>query len=370
MNTTYDSNRVQAALRNGEQCVLVVQPRTDLRPGAVAALLLPALVLAGVPIAGSVAAGWSALLTGLPFLACAAVLLFSLLRERWRLARTLYLLTERRAIILAPSGLRGQRVVSFPLHAELVVQVQKHGYGHGGNIYGDIIFAWERRWQPGVRVCRLLQPVGFLAVPQVERVAQLIAEQVAAMPAGEAQPPVEGVVPLLPDRKGRLRVFRFEHLSAMWVGAGGCAVAFVLYLAGVCQLPQEQRFGRNCEMTTATVLSQRRVVSRWNTNRHAEKESEWKNPHTRRIHYALYYPTLQFADAEGHLYTVECTAPQPRFQFTPGSKVQVCYDRADPRRMVPGTPSRRGLTCCLLSDLAVLIGACLIAAGLLPKKPA
>lgn len=366
MRATYDIARVQAVLGEGEQCELLVQPRVAMRPGQVGALLLPALVLSVVPIVGTVAAGCSALLTGLPFLACAVVLLVSLLWERRRMGRTLYLLTAQRAIILEPMGLRGERVVSFPLHDGLIMQVRKQGYGDGEHICGDIIFAWERRWRLGSRVYSPVQPVGFMSVPQVERVAQLIAEQVAARSTGAERLPVVGVNPLPTDRKGRPRAFSFERLSAMWVGAGVCAVAFVLYLAGVCHLPQEQSFARDSATATATVLSQRREVSRWNTHPCAEKESEWTDSHSRRIRFVLYYPTLRFTDGDGRLHTVECTEPQPRFEYTPGSKVQICYDRKEPSRLVSGRPSRRGLTCCLLSNMAVLVGACLIAAGLLP----
>ena len=86
------------------------------------------------------------------------------------------------------------RVRAFALHPDLVKQVVAEPAGHG-----DIIFARVRRWQFGARsIYYGLSPVGFLAVPQVQRVAQKIAELTAsslpsAEPTTASQVPVRTV---------------------------------------------------------------------------------------------------------------------------------------------------------------------------------
>lgn len=187
-----DAARAAAALQAGEELLLVVKPRTA--PGAdlyfqmVPGALLVAVLLCGMRTMQELE--WVPIVIMLPFLLIGIAALSSPWRYRWRMQRTLYLLTNHRAIVLEPRRFR-MRVRAFALHPDLVKQVVGEPAGHG-----DIIFARERRWQfGGRRIYYGLSPVGFLAVPQVQRVAQMIAELTAAglPPSEPATAPQGGI---------------------------------------------------------------------------------------------------------------------------------------------------------------------------------
>lgn len=187
-----DAARAAAALQAGEELLLVVKPRTAPRADLYFQMLPGALMVA-VPVGVMWTLQeleWVPIFIGMPFLLIGLTALSSPWRYRWRMQRTLYLLTNHRAIVLEPRWFR-MRVRAFALHPDLVKQVVTEPAGHG-----DIIFARERRWQFGARrIYYGLSPVGFLAVPQVQRVAQMIAELTAAglPPAEPATAPQGGI---------------------------------------------------------------------------------------------------------------------------------------------------------------------------------
>lgn len=358
-----DVVRVQSVLQVEEQVVLLARPRAGMPVGQAALLVLPGVLVAWAIVYGAVMLRedcWVLLLFGLPFLLMAAVVLMSPLWHRRCTARTLYVLTNRRVLIFAPEGLRRERVVSMPLGADLVRKVQKCGG------YGDIIFAWERRWQPGARVYSPVQPVGFLAVPQPERVEQMIAEQVAALQADIELPPVEGVQPLTVNGKGRVRAFSGVEGLLMWGGVVCCALSFLFLMWGVHSLQREIPFGRNSVKTYATVKSLRKEVSMWNSPR-SEREKVRSGRYAGRYQFASYYPTVQFVDESGAAHTAEISTAQKRRHFRPGNKVMVSYNRLNPEQVVPGKARVNGMGFCLGSCMLFLIGFC-IAVVLMKKR--
>ncbi|MBR5894639.1 MAG: hypothetical protein IKZ13_03755 [Akkermansia sp.] len=358
--------RVQQKLHAGERLLLMVHPRLRMRTCELLRLVLPGLALMGLFLYAVVVLGancWVPVVFGLPFWGIASVLLISPLWHRRRMAGTVYLLTDKRAVIVTPAGWGGERTLSFPLRPNPVLKVVHHG-----GDYGDIIFAWERRWQPGAYVYSPVEPVGFLSVPQVIRVSHLLGEQVAAVPADAELPPPEGVTPLATDKKGRARAFTLERQFGMWLGMLCCAISFLLLLTGVCRMPQETRFGLNSVSTTATVLGQRREVSRWNTHIHAERERIRLKNGVIQNRFVSYYPTVQFTDATGKVFTVELAEPQPRQLMKLQSKVEITYNRHDPRQLCVGKPSRHGVVCCMLSCLVFIVGAALGAAGIIGTR--
>ena len=237
--TEQEAAHVSSVLHEGEQVVLLAAPRVDLTAGQTAAQLIPGVMLACPLVHAAIVLGgdcWVILLFGLPFWLVAIVLLISPLWQRLRMARSRYLLTNRRAVVMENSFFRRPRTVSFPLRENLVLKVEARADG-----YGDVIFAWERGWQPGIHVYKPVRPVGFIMVPQPERVAHMIAEQVAAVPEGEELPEVEGVQPLPLDRKGRPRAYTVARVMMMWMGCAGCAVAYLLLLKGVSYLREDHQ---------------------------------------------------------------------------------------------------------------------------------
>lgn len=187
-----DVARVRHLVTAEEELLLVVKPRTAPRadlyfqmvPGALLVAVLVGVMWTLPELE------WVPIIIGMPFLLIGLTALSSPWRYRWRMQRTLYLLTNHRAIVLEPRRFR-MRVRTFALHPDLVKQVVTEPAGHG-----DIIFARERRWQFGARsIYYGLSPVGFLAVPQVQRVAQMIAELTAAglLPSEPATAPQGGI---------------------------------------------------------------------------------------------------------------------------------------------------------------------------------
>lgn len=360
---TGEAARVQSVLREGEQVVLLARPRAGMAAGQAALLVLPAVLVAWALVYGSIVLRedcWVLLLFGLPFWLMAAVVLLAPLWHRRCMARTLYALTDRRVLIFCPEGLRDERVVSMSLHPGLVQKVQKQGG------YGDIIFAWERRWQLGARVYSPVQPVGFLAVPQPERVAQMIAEQVTALPTETETLPVEGVQPLTVNGKGRVRAFSGAEELLMWGGIACCGLSFLLMMWGVHSLQREIPFGRNSVTTYATVQSLRKEKSFWNSP-HSERERLRTGRYAGRSQFISYYPTVQFTDETGTRHTAELATAQPRRSFLPGQRVVVSYDRLNPQQVVPGKPRSHGMGFCLGSCMLFLIAFC-IAIVLMKKR--
>ncbi len=358
--------RVQKYLLAGESLLLVVQPRLGMRRGALLAVMVPAVVILALllyALLGMQGAGGMVVLCGVPFWLLAGVLLVAPLWYRWYMARTLYLLTDRRVLIVEPRLSGGERARCFPLRPNPVQKVVHHG-----GDYGDIVFAWEYRWRPGPYMFSPVEPVGFMAVPQVLRVVRLLEEQVAAVPADAEMLPAAGVKPLPLDRRGRPRACTLERMSAMWLGVGACVVSFLLLLVGAFRLPQEQLLWGNTATTTATVHSLRREVSDWNTHVNAEREYYRTKSGVRRAKFVLYYPTVRFRDAAGVEHLAELSEPQKSWRVQPDSKHRITYSRDNVQRVCLGEPSRRGLALCLLSPLAFLVGAAFVAAGIVAFK--
>lgn len=164
-----DVARVRHLVTAEEELLLVVKPRTAPRSDLYFQMVPGALLLCGMRTMQELE--WVPIVIMLPFLLIGIAALSSPWRYRWRMQRTLYLLTNRRAIVLEPRWCR-MRVRDFALQPDMVKQVVSEPQGHG-----DIIFTKERRWQfGGRRIYYGWSPVGFLAVPQVQRVAQMIAE--------------------------------------------------------------------------------------------------------------------------------------------------------------------------------------------------
>lgn len=172
--------RVRELLQPGEELLLVVKPATGLNVAAAPGDLMTGAVLLGC-VGGICWLWWGAivdirwyyLLASSPFLAMGTAIICSPWLKRWRVEHTLYLLTSRRVVMSIPHLFARDCVREFSLNSNPIKRVR-----YGDDDCGDIVFAYETSRMFGLR--RRPLPVGFLAVPQVERVAQLIARQVVA----------------------------------------------------------------------------------------------------------------------------------------------------------------------------------------------
>lgn len=97
-------------------------------------------------------------------------------RKRYK-RRTLYLVTDRRCIILAPGLLPGMKCKSYPLEPNRIKEYEIFSGGIG-NIAFDYVYTEDSR-----------HPMGFLDLPQCKRVVTLIRKQIKKLHNLDHLPP-------------------------------------------------------------------------------------------------------------------------------------------------------------------------------------
>ncbi len=97
-------------------------------------------------------------------------------RKRYK-RRTLYLVTDRRCIILAPGLLPGMKCKSYPLEPNRIKEYEIFSGGIG-NIAFDYVYTEDSR-----------HPLGFLDLPQCKRVVTLIRKQIKKLHKLDHLPP-------------------------------------------------------------------------------------------------------------------------------------------------------------------------------------
>ncbi len=186
-----DRALVQGALCRGERLLWVERPKPAFFPYGERArfaffVLFTSFALGFAGLAASAAGAegdWGgALIPGgiVGFLLLAGI--FGLLRPlrcRRAMVRTLYLLTDRRALIIEPSLLEGWHIFAYPLGDAPVKECRTRADGSG-----DLVFSGAAQAQDIQRGFR-----GFLNVRDWERTWQALAEAVAAR---EGTCPTEG----------------------------------------------------------------------------------------------------------------------------------------------------------------------------------
>lgn len=336
--TPRQNERLRAVLQDDERVVMVAAPRCRMRlSAAIGPVLLGVVILAFL---GSAAymfgrSWWVVAFFFSPFWLLALVLLSVPLRYRWRMARTLYVLTNKRAIVFEQLRLWHNRCVCWPLFPGLVKKVTKEG-----DKLGSLIFDYEMRFsfESRRRWC-LPQPVGFLMVPQPEQVQQLVAEQVAAVPPEEA--PFAYRPSILKTPAPKLDAWGTPLAEQPWDKKHDrrffIVFGAVLILLGLLSLGQggymlhtESRLETEGVRASATVVK----VVQGGSHR-------------------SYYPTLRFKDATGCERTVDYSIPTEHYPR--GHRLNIVYLPADPAVVRIENPD-------MSSVWAVLLGGVLFAA--------
>lgn len=312
------NERLRAVLEDDERVVMVVRPRRRMHSVDAFFMMLPGMVLA--VFLGWLSSCWSdkwwvAVLVCAPLWVVAVGLLTVSLRYRWRMARTLYLLTDKRAIVFEQLTLWRNRCVCWPLFPGLVKRVTKDAPD-----LGSLIFDYEIRWSFRERK-RVPQPVGFLAVPQPEQVRQLVTDQVASMP--------EHAVPFA-YRPAHLRSpapkldawgsplsqepwkRRDDSAPLLVIGTGFVLLASLVVVIGLAMLHTERRLEAEGETAVASVVSVR------------ESSGGSRNSSV------TYFPTLRFTDAAGVPQVVEYTIGKGTYNFPIGYQLPVRYLPSEP----------------------------------------
>lgn len=167
-----DIAAARKVLQEDEQLVLAIKPRAELdwRSDWLRwiAVVLASIILVGLMLQSEQAHPLAPLLT-LPFWA----LLLWVSSEPWRKwrcsRRTLYLLTDRRAIVLEGRVLGYRRHV-FPLQRDMIDVVAVRGDGSG-----NIVFVTQNTWTlRNKRIVDDIRQIGFMDIENVKVVQKIL----------------------------------------------------------------------------------------------------------------------------------------------------------------------------------------------------
>lgn len=312
----------RAVLKPHEKALLVVSPQVKPADNravrrAICGALLLVLLCGGVLCIDSFR--WVISLMLLPLWVLALVWLSAPHRARLRTARTLCLLTNHRALVLQPTAL-GYRCVAWPLYEGVVTEVKQVADGAGSILFDS---SMHQHYPASLR--RSL-PGGFEAVPQVERVLQLIAEQVAmANREHETETellfPQRGTVTALDADGHFLKDFADtpkEYSASPGIVLGSCfSLLACVFLWGLLpKLWMDMRLDAAGVPATGTVL---RVDS-------VKASTGGENK-------ASYFPVIRFATADGTERVFRSTCGCGATEYPPGCKVELCYLPTDPTQV-------------------------------------
>ena len=381
-----DTSRAAAALQAGEEVSLVVKPRAKMDPIMVFLRVGGGLLLVAWLLFEGGKGDWS-LLGSLWLLA--VVLLISPWWHRRRMERTLYLLTSRRALVLEPGLLWGERTGSYPLYPNPVQKVERYQDG-----YGDIVLGYEMRWSPGHIFYRTKDggltgdffrrrrvSVGFMNVPQVDEVYQRLSAQVAAaVPEGmpDVPPPspaaVPGPVGRRPIEFGEWETNAVDTTTPqalMGFGTVISIIAAVLLAVGIMLLRSDKQFEANCVKTQGTVVSVRQEteVKHTRSRQRGSGVSIQMGGNSTGNTVTTYYPTLCFTDSAGaiHYYESDYGNSKPGY-YTIGQQIPLRYLPTDPTEVRIEGESNLGMLLTVISSLVLVIGGGLLAGGIMMRK--
>lgn len=352
-----DAKRLQQVLQDDERVVLVAKPRTTMPVSELVFNTLPGWVLAGFLGVTAYMFGqqwWVVVALSSPFWLVALVMISVPLRYRFRMSRTLYVLTDKRAVVFEQLSLWRNRCVCWPLFPGLVKKVTQDARD-----LGSLIFDYELRWKFGRKVQREPMRVGFLTVPQPERVLRILEEQVAAVPADQApfafRPTVlSAPAPKLDSWGNPTKEEAARDDLRFFIGFGVVWVLFssILLVNGLLMLHDESRLESEGKQTTAVVVKMRKHTS--SGGRRSSSS-------------VSYYPTLRFRDATGKVHKVEYEVSTDNFPI--GEKLLITYLPSDPEvlRLVDDGLSP-GVCFTLSGCFFVLVGCGFVFIGYKMKK--
>lgn len=368
-----DNARVQAVLRDDERVVLVTRPRPQMdiveAVGRVFSGVM-LLVMLAYALCQMQQIWWLVLAFVSPLILFAAWLISSPARYRRQKERTLYLLTDKRVLMLEPKGIFGERVVAYPLQPNPVKAVQ-----HGDDGYGDIIFDYEQHWEIFPKMRHRTTPVGFIEVPEVVQVEQLIAAQVEATPPAvplpAAQPPTLAGLPTETDSWGNPVATSMQRPVMITLGILFLLFDAVFLVIGILMLRSDARLEKEGVRTMATVLSVRKEESLSSNHHHRSGThvSIRVDDSSKRSSGYCYFPRLQFVDAAGVVHEFDSSTGSSAYDFPVGHQVEIIYMPQDPTQaqMVDKGPTM-GQIFTLIGGLGCVIGAGLLAGGLMIKR--
>ncbi len=239
----------------------------------------------------------------LPF---AVTILWQLLtpwRQLRRLRNTAYLLTAQQAMVLEPGWFGKRKLSIYPVQPGMV---KERNVAQDGS--GSLVFAY--REVQGKHGTRQVQQ-GFLKIPQVQQVAEML-DSLTAGESAPAETPQEAALSKPASGKKSL---------------GGVIIGCVFALVGVGVLVGAGMSAHTAYQVSADgVIAQGEVVSL-----KRERSSGKRGSRT------SYYPVFRFAAQDGREYRVKHNQGSNPPVWKKGEKVELIYLPDNPETAVPNT---------------------------------
>lgn len=312
--------RIDAALEDNEHLVLVAMPNWWLASPAVRFFFIFAAFWVTILIIGTVAM-YSAPDTSMqdylfliPFWVVGIGLIVGLIICRSRGRRMVYLITDKRAIVLR------SKVLFWPLKPDMVKAAEEHRNG-----YGDIVLGYK-----SYQMNNEPAPDGFVGVPQVREVLATLQEQIKATCAVKPGP--------VKWKSTKLSAEEERKIARRGAFIGAIAVVFgaLFFSLGLYMFLQHRQLEQEGVWTVAKVV-----------NIAVDDDSD---------HGVAYFPVVQFTDAEGKSHTVQSSRSNENIRK--GQQVNVLYRPSNPQHLAMEGENDTPLACCFMG-----VGALIIVAG-------
>ncbi|MBE6434812.1 MAG: hypothetical protein E7030_01230, partial [Akkermansiaceae bacterium] len=213
--------RIDAALEDNEHLVLVAMPNWWWASPAVRFFLIFAAFWVSFLIIGTVGtysapdASMQDYLFLIPFWVVGIGMIVGLIICRSRGRRMVYLITDKRAIVLR------SKVLFWPLKPDMVKAVEEYRNG-----YGDIVLGYK-----SYQINNKPAPDGFVGVPQVREVLAALQAQIKATCAVAYQPVKWQTTELTPEEKREAaRTFGILGVFATLFGSLFFAVGLYMFI--------------------------------------------------------------------------------------------------------------------------------------------
>ena len=238
-----------------------------------------------------------------PFIIVALSQLLMPWRQLRRLRNTAYLLTAQQAMVLEPGWFGKRKLSIYPVQPGMV---KERNVAQDGS--GSLVFAY--REEQGKHGTRQVQQ-GFLNIPQVQQVAEML-DSLTAGESAPAETPQEAVLSTPASGKKSL---------------GGVIIGCVFALVGVGVLVGAGMSAHTaCQVSADGVIAQGEVVSL-----KRERSSGRRGSRT------SYYPVFRFTAQDGREYRVKHNQGSNPPVWKKGEKVELIYLPDNPETAVPDT---------------------------------
>lgn len=328
--------RIDAAMMKDERMCAMFSPRWSwFMPEVMSALFFATIWLSFVVAFTFFFCGDGVtLLFMVPFWLVGIGMVVGVLVYRARVLRTMYLITDRRAVVLRPSWRFVPQVVSWPLSENMVKEYKERAHG-----VGDIVLGYKN-----YEVNDRPAPDGFLHVPNVREVYDMLLRQIgtdsAEMPEAEPQQ----MAPLLNGHRGNMPQ---KHPGC--VGIVFLVMGSLFFGLGLFFYTGESDLEERGIQTEAIVVKMVRSESGKSTS---------------------YFPVVKFKDEQGKEHKVKSSHSSSELDV--GDKVSLRYLPEDPQEIDIAGDSSTLLYIMFMAfgGIAQLIGLAMMVTGQWKKQAA